>query len=265
VRQRFTVQLIFLFALMSLHARADEWKKQFAISGKPSLRIETNDADIRITAWDGKDISAQVVTTGYKLSDSDVRVTDHQSGDQVEIEVHRPNGVHVSMGWHERSVRIEVRVPRDADLNLHSGDGNIRVEDVRGELRIESGDGDLEVRSADGKLNAETHDGNIRAGGRFDALDLHTGDGNIDAEAEKGSNLSSSWVLRSGDGNVVLRIGEGLAADLDASTGDGHVTVDFPVTVSGSLRENDVRGKINGGGPSLQLRTGDGDIELKRM
>jgi DUF4097 and DUF4098 domain-containing protein YvlB len=265
VRQRTIVLLTTVFVLMSLHARADEWKKQFTISGKPTLRVETNDADIRITSWDGKDIAAQVITAGYKLSDNDVRVTDHQTGNQVEIEVHRPNGIHVSMGWHERSVRIEVKVPREADLNLHSGDGNIHVEEVSGELRIESGDGDVEVRSVDGKLNAETHDGNIRTGGRFDALDLHTGDGNIDAEVEKGSNLTSGWVLRSGDGNVVLRIGEGLAADLDASTGDGHVTVDFPVTVSGSLRENNVRGKVNGGGPSLTLRTGDGDIELKRM
>jgi DUF4097 and DUF4098 domain-containing protein YvlB len=265
VRRRVPVLLTIVFALTCLHARADEWKKQFTISGKAKLRVETNDADIRISAWDGKEIEARVITTGYKIADNDVRVTDRQTGDQIDLDVHRPNGIHFSMGWHDRYVRVEVNVPREADLTLHSGDGNIRVENVKGELRLESGDGNVEVRSADGKLNAQTHDGNISAGGRFDVLDLHTGDGNIDAEVERGSNLSSGWTLRSGDGNVVLRIGEGFAADLDASTGDGHVTVDFPLTVSGSLRENAVRGMINGGGPSLQMRTGDGDIELKRM
>ncbi len=265
MRQRFLVLLTAVFALTSLYARGDEWRKEFAISGKARLRVETNDADIRISAGDGTEMQAQVITEGYKIGENDVRVTSRQTGDQVEIEVHRPSGLHMSMGWHERYIRVEVKVPREADLNLHSADGNIRVENVKGELRIESGDGNVEVRSADGNLRAETQDGNVRANGRFDSVDIHTSDGNIDAELEKGSSLSSGWTLRSGDGNIVLRIVDALAADLDASSGDGHVTVDFPVTVSGSLRENSIRGKINGGGPSLQLRTGDGDIELRRM
>jgi DUF4097 and DUF4098 domain-containing protein YvlB len=264
MRQRVPILLIAVFAVTALTARADEWKKEFTTSGKLNLRVETNDADVRISGWDRKETEARVITEGYKLGPSDVRVTDRQTGDQVELEVHRPS-VHFGVGWHNKNVRIEVNVPREADLNLHTGDGNIRVENVKGGLRLESGDGEIEVHSAEGKLNADTHDGNIRAEGRFDDLDLHTGDGNINAEVDRGSNPRSNWTLRTGDGNVVLRIPEGFSADLDANTGDGHVSVDFPVTVMGSLRENNIRGKINGGGPSLELRTGDGDIELKKI
>jgi hypothetical protein len=53
-----------------------------------------------------------------------------------------------------------------------------------------------------------------------------------------------------------------MSADLVVDTGDGHVRVDFPVTVTGSLKENHIRGKLNGGGPLLELRTGDGNIVL---
>jgi DUF4097 and DUF4098 domain-containing protein YvlB len=166
------------------------------------------------------------------------------------------------VGVHNRSVHIEINVPREADLNLHSGDGSIRVEAVKGELRLDSGDGDVEVRSGDGRLNADTRDGNIRAEGRFDLLDLKTGDGNVEAEAAAGSAISSSWLLRTGDGNIILRVPQGLSADLDAHTGDGHVNIDFPVTVTGSVRENSIRGKMNGGGQPIELRTGDGNIEL---
>jgi hypothetical protein len=127
--------------------------------------------DIRITAWDRKETSARVTSQGYKLNGSDVRITDHQTGDQVELEVHRPSGIHFSMGWHDRYIRIEISVPRDADLTLHSGDGNVRVEGVKGQFRLESGDGDIEFRSGDGKLTASTQDGNIVAEGRFDGLD----------------------------------------------------------------------------------------------
>jgi DUF4097 and DUF4098 domain-containing protein YvlB len=260
MRRRFPVQLIALLALTCACAYGEEWKKEFTTSGKLTLRVETNDAEIRITSWDRKETEARVITTGYKIGPGDVRVTDRQSGDQVELEVHTPRLSGLILRSH--SVRIEISMPREADLNLHTGDGNIRVEDIKGALRLDSGDGNLEVRSADGRLNADTHDGNIRAQGRFDGLDLHTGDGNIDAEAGSGSKDSSGWVLRTGDGNVALRVPQDFSADLDAQTGDGHVNIDFPVTVTGSMRGNSTRGKMNGGGQPLELRTGDGDIEL---
>lgn len=265
MRPRLPVLLIAVFAITCLSARADEWRKEFTTSGKLNLRVETNDADIRISAWDRKETEARITSQGYKLNSNDVRITDHQNGDQVELEVHRPSGIHFSVGWHDRYIRIEINVPRDADLNLHSGDGNIRVNGVKGQFHLESGDGDIEVRAADGKLTSTTQDGNIRVEGRFDGLDLHTGDGNIDAAVAKGSVMSSGWTLRSSDGNVVMRVPEGFSADLDANTGDGHVTVGFPVTVVGSIRESNIRGKLNGGGATLELRTGDGNIELEKM
>src|SRR5947207_11794720 len=113
-------------------------------------------------------------------------------------------------------------------------------------------------------LNAETRDGNIRTSGRFDTLTLHTGDGNINAEAEAGSKSTSGWNLYTGDGNIALRLPSDFAADLDAETGDGRVNIDFPLTTNGSAKERTVRGKINGGGPPLELRTGDGNIDLEK-
>ena len=42
------------------------------------------------------------------------------------------------------------------------------------------------------------------------------------------------------------------------NTGDGQVSVDLPVTVSGPVKRSHVRGTLNGGGGSLTVRTGDG-------
>jgi len=95
-------------------------------------------------------------------------------------------------------------------------------------------------------------------------LTLHTSDGNIDAEAEAGSKSRSGWNLQTGDGNVALRLPSDFAADLDAETGDGRVNIDFPLTTNGSVKERTVRGKINGSGALLELRTGDGNIELQQ-
>jgi hypothetical protein len=76
--------------------------------------------------------------------------------------------------------------------------------------------------------------------------------------------MSSSWSARSGDGSITVALPEGFSADLDAHTGDGHISVDLPVTVQGSVRENEIRGKLNGGGQNLEIRSGDGNISLRR-
>ena len=38
---------IFAFAIAVFPARAEEWSKTYNISGKPDLRVETSDANIR--------------------------------------------------------------------------------------------------------------------------------------------------------------------------------------------------------------------------
>jgi hypothetical protein len=53
-----------------------------------------------------------------------------------------------------------------------------------------------------------------------------------------------------------------LPADLDATTGDGRVSLDIPL--EGSVTKWAVRGKINGGGAALTIRSGDGSIHIAR-
>jgi hypothetical protein len=38
----------------------------------------------------------------------------------------------------------------------------------------------------------------------------------------------------------------------------------MPITTSGSTKEDEVRGKINGGGISIELQTSDGDVRLAK-
>jgi hypothetical protein len=49
---------------------------------------------------------------------------------------------------------------------------------------------------------------------------------------------------------------------LELRTGDGHIRLDLPLTVRGTENEHEVRGKLNGGGPLLTVRTGDGSTTV---
>lgn len=263
-RQFPSLLLAAFFVLASLSARADEWNKSYTLSGTADVHLDANDAEIEVRAADTQQVEARITTHGWKIGANGVQITEHQTGNRIDLQVRRP-GHHFCIGICNQGVRVELTVPRQANLDAHSGDGHITITGVKGELRLESGDGSIEARSVDGKLNADTRDGQVRVQGRFDALDLHTGDGSIEVEVAPGSRMAAGWILRSGDGRLKLRLPQDFAADLDAHTGDGHISVDFPVTVSGSVRENSMRGRMNGGGQLLELRTGDGDILVEKM
>ncbi len=252
---------LFLLVGVSAVSQADEWRKQFAVSAKPEVAVEMNDGNIRVSSSDQPQVQATVLTRGWKISPSDVRVDARQSGNRIDIEVHVP---HMTFSWGNRSVDLELVVPRESDLMLNTKDGNVTLDGVRGTEKVHSGDGNIEARRLEDAVTVSTGDGNINLDGRFDLLDANTGDGNIDADAAGGSKMSTAWTLRTGDGNIRLRVPSSFSADLDAETGDGAVSVEFPVTVAGRQDENKLRAPINGGGPTLRLRTGDGQIRIEK-
>jgi len=261
--KRIALAILALGLAATLPARADEWSKTYNLTGKPDLRIETSDANIRVSTWDQNSIEAKVTTSRYKIGEGGIRVEERQNGDTVEIEVRYPHH-NFNVEWGQHRVDIEVRMPREGKVNLRTGDGKIEIAGLKGEMELHSGDGSESLDGVAGKLHAYTGDGHITASGRFDELELKTGDGHVDVRAAAGSSLASSWRLETGDGNVSLELPGELAADVDLHTNDGHIDLDMPVATAGKIRENEVRGKLNGGGSLLTIRTGDGSIHLRK-
>ncbi len=252
-----------LFLTYAALAFADDWNKTFPVTAKPDFRLVTDDANLNIVSSDAKQIRVTVTTRGWKIPD-DVKVVERQEGDHVNVEVRMTHKDHVSWGFN-RSIRVDVSVPRETNLDLRTGDGNVGVDAVKGAAHIQTGDGNVDLNGLDGSLNAGTGDGNLKVHGRFDELTLRTGDGNMSIYVEPGSKPTSSWAMRTGDGNLDLHLPDGFSADVDAHTGDGRITSDLPISTSGQLRENELRGKLNSGGNTLELRSEDGTIRLSRM
>jgi DUF4097 and DUF4098 domain-containing protein YvlB len=280
MRKAWLAGLVLLLGAAS--ARGDEWTRQYALKGRADVRVTTDDGSVRIETADRAAVDARVTTKGWTIGPDQVTVTESQTGDRVEIEVRVPRN-HWGMDFGHRSIEVVVQVPREADLEIRTGDGSVSVQPVSGRLRISTGDGsitadglqgDIRLHTGDGsiratglegRLEADTGDGHMEVRGRFDLLDLRTGDGGIEADAERGSKVTGAWSLRSGDGGITLRLPEDLSAELDAHTGDGHITLDLPVTVAGTISPSTVRGKLGAGGPPLRVQTGDGSIRLQKL
>jgi len=277
----FAVLAVLAGCLGAGSAQAEEWNKSYTVSGRAHVHVDTNDGSVRVTTGDSKQVEFRVSYNGYTL-DKNLSVTSRQDGDQVEVSARIRNSMSWGWGGMHRSLRIEVHMPRTADLNvdtgdgsveaeavngnvdIHTGDGHIRVEGAKGDIRLRTGDGSTEGRDLDGRLEATSGDGHITLDGRFDALNIKTGDGSINARANPGSKLANGWNVRTGDGSVDLSLPGDLQANIEASTNDGRISLGIPVTVEGSFSTSQIHGKMNGGGQPLTIHTGDGSIHLSK-
>jgi hypothetical protein len=288
-----------LLAASAVATRGEEVTKPFTVSGRANVHVETNDGSIRVSTGDSKQVEFRVEYQGYELG-KNLHIDAHQDGDKVEL-IARVTG-HWGFSWGHNSHRlhIEVRMPRDADLDVHSGDGSVEAESIngtvkvytgdgsvkanslngnidlhtndgsitvnalKGDIRLHTGDGSIEARDLDGKVDADSGDGHIRIAGRFDALNVKTGDGSVDTRVLSGSKMASSWSIRTGDGSVDLVLPSDFQTNIDASTGDGHISLGIPVTVEGTFSNSQIHGKMNGGGQPLTIHTGDGSIRLSK-
>src|SRR5215831_3953969 len=111
----FPVLLTLVLLAIPCTAQAEEWHKTYSVSGRATVHIETNDGAVHVTTWEGKQIEARIETVGWKINNGEVGISERQTGDRLDLEARVPNN-HWDLGLSRRSLRIELRIPRDADL-----------------------------------------------------------------------------------------------------------------------------------------------------
>jgi len=180
---------------------------------------------------------------------------------------------------------LRLRVPREVELEISTGDGRIEIEGTSGRVSAESGDGrilvtriagEIRLRTEDGSIvgrdvqgavEAMTDDGGIELEGIFPRLEAVSSDGSIRVDCLDWPAASvDGWVLRTADGSIKVLLPASAAADIDATASDGRI-VNRLLSFDGAERDGNVRrlrGKLGGGGPLLVLSTMDGRIELSQ-
>src|SRR6478752_3884307 len=107
MKQVLNIGMAILLTAIALPARAEQWSKTYNISGRPDLRVETSDANIRVDTWNQNTIEATVITTRYKIGDGGLQIDQRQNGDAVEITVRYPHhGVTFDIGSHRVDINI---------------------------------------------------------------------------------------------------------------------------------------------------------------
>jgi len=193
-------------------------------------------------------------------------------------------------------IDYEITVPRNSQVNISTGSGDLEIKDINGPAELSTGSGDVNVFSVRNGAELSTGSGDITGEDLAGEVSARTGSGNIDLEfsdlaevrASTGSgdiimdHLEGSLVARTGSGDATVsgtpadewRIGTG-SGDIEVTmsnkvgynvhlkTSSGYIETEPAISLSGRFSRDEIKGKIRGGGELVTLSTGSGNIHLK--
>jgi DUF4097 and DUF4098 domain-containing protein YvlB len=269
-------------AAATVPAQATEarFEKTLSISGRATLHVETGSGNVHLTVGPSNHIHivGHVKTSGACLfcpgtAHNDERVKQiaanppiEQTGSIIRVGAHLGNLNNISIDY-------DIEAPADAYLDVSSGSGDITDDGVGSNAKIGTGSGNIHANGLSEGFSVETGSGDIvaEAHGTGDVR-AHTGSGNIELKeisgglrAQTGSGdiklngePKASWRVTTGSGNVELWPG-GAGMDLDLSTGSGGIHVEGQSTDSD---KHSLTTKVHGGGPTVRIETGSGDVRI---
>jgi DUF4097 and DUF4098 domain-containing protein YvlB len=150
-----------------------------------------------------------------------------------------------------------------AQVDARTSGGSIKVGDTDGPVDVRTSGGSISLARIRGSVIARTSGGGITIEDATGSVDASTSGGSIRATLSGQINADSK--LSTSGGGITVAIAPNVAADLDARASGGGVSSDVPITVQGTMDDDELRGKINGGGPKLTLRTSGGGIRVRSL
>lgn len=288
-------------ALPGFASVAGTFDRSFQVNGPVDLEVLSRSGDITIRNGAAGTVSIHgKINLGNSWFSGDRR-SDVQAIQNNPPVRQNGNSIRVDyINYNNISIDYEITVPDDTSVRSHTGSGDQDIEGLRGRVELESGSGDLKLARLTGEMRFQTGSGNVRGhelsgparakagSGDIDIeetgegdIDIRTGSGNITVKginggfhAEAGSgdirgdgSPKNLWTVRTGSGNVTLRVPQDAAFDVDVSSSSGSVTLGHPVqtTVQGRVQESrkSVVGKVRGGGPTISVHTGSGDVQVE--
>lgn len=240
--------------------------QSFDTSASPRVVVEMYNGHIEVTAGAEAKVLAEVTKHGAGFSQAEakdnlknVEVMMTQEGDTVRMVARRTGGPLV-MG--NSGASIELTVPAGASLDLHTSNGHIRSNGVTGDISMDTSNGALEVDGGGGRLDLATSNGHIDVEARGAIVDARTSNGQIDF---RGSLAEGSHDFRTSNGRIEITLPSGAQFRIDASTSNGDVSTEFPVSRSGSSRDEELHGVV-GENPdvSITATTSNGDIDIRK-
>jgi hypothetical protein len=247
--------VVALFGFAALQA-ADykDVNKTVALSATGAVTVETHKGSIQVTTWDRAEVEIQARIQAEAGTSMDRRrfegteVHIDSSAEAVHIQTIYPefNSCCTSDDGNNPEVRYTIRMPRMGRLTIRDHRSETKIADLGGALDIDTHRGTVRVERLGGPLQLTTHRGDVTIGfasfSGNSSIDTHRG--TIELSLPKGSRF-----------NVETDLGK-----------HASMTSDFPTIMRSANRQGEsMHGSVNGGGPTLEIKTYRGSVRLHSM
>jgi DUF4097 and DUF4098 domain-containing protein YvlB len=151
------------------------------------------------------------------------------------------------MSTHDNDVQVdfEVKLPAGVKIAVHQVNGDVELTGLASDVTVSTVNGGVKAETK-GSAEAQTVNGSIEA-----AMVLPASGGSYEFETVNGS--------------ITLELPEDAGARVRASTVNGGIHSDFPLTVQGKFVGKSLDGTLGKGGPTLKLQTVNGSIRIRKQ
>lgn len=245
----------------------------FQVSSGGRLVMDLDRGSIEVTTSDHPTVAITVVREVKRGSDRTAQeiidnhqLTFSQDGSTVLVKAKMAKNPLQSWWGPSLSVRYQVTVPKQFDLNLDTAGGSVRIPDLTGKIDVETAGGSITIGRVDGAVKADTAGGSIKVAGATGATDVNTAGGSIHLGEMGGSvyadTAGGSIHVKSAAGPVQVETSGGsielgdMQGPVQADTSGGSISARFPKSLSG-----DVSLETSGGSISVSVAE-DASFEL---
>jgi hypothetical protein len=246
------------FATAAAPAAAQDWSFRERVAAGRWLEIKGVIGSVSATPSSGDQVEIQATKSARRSDPDEVEIVVHRHAQGVTICALYPQGRNRQpneclpdnrgrMNSQNNDVRVDfvVRVPRSVNFAGRTVMGDVNITGLSANVRAHSVNGDVRASTAGLVEEASTVNGSIDvAMGRADWTDV------LEFETVNGA--------------IRLELPGQLDADVSASTVNGSIDSDYPLTVRGRFSGKRLSGTIGRGGRDLALGTVNGDIEIRR-
>ena len=238
--------------LMTAELRAEQtaqWQKTYPITASGSVEIDNVNGKIIVEPSTGSSIEVTAVKKAKGASDEAAkaaldRITfaEDVSGDHVKIEAKFPHNEGIFSGTNG-SVEFHVRVPASLNAKFTTVNGEVNLHGLAGRVTAETTNGGVKAQDMTGQLDASTTNGGLE----IDLAKIPDGGVKLDCT----------------NGGIEVRLPKDAKATISASITNGGITTgDLPIESTGENSRRRLDGRLNGGGPRLEIDGTNGGIKL---
>jgi Toastrack DUF4097 len=235
------------FSLGVLSGQAkDTWTRSYTVSSSGRVEVVNVNGRIEVEPGTGATVELRAERTAKASSDesakdllSKVQMLEDAKPDSVRVEAKPPK-------WTGRGgvdIKFFLKVPAGVRVAARTVNGGIQLTRIPNDVEATTVNGGVEADAVSGTLHLSSTNGGV-------SLSLASlGTGGVRAETV--------------NGGVRVALPKDAKADVSAHVTNGGIGVDdLPLEITGERTRRRVEGKLNGGGPLVELETTNGGVHL---